>query len=60
MMILKKIQFSTNLSKYLIITLLTSYKNNVLYYLFIHEINFVTMLSKKSKKFYLKLILQNL
>lgn len=41
MKILKETQLTTNISRYLIITLLTSYKNNILYYLSTHEIGFI-------------------
>lgn len=43
MMIQSETQPTTNASKYFIITLLTSYKNNVLYYLLTHDTGFVTV-----------------
>ena len=42
---------SNNLSRFLIIISLTSYDNNVLYFLLTHESNFVSVPSKKRKEF---------
>lgn len=60
MMILKKIQFTTNTFRYLIIILLISYKNNILYYLSTHETGFVTISKKKTREFHLNLTAQNM
>lgn len=44
-------QPTTDASRYFIITSPTSYENNVLYYLSIHESGFVTVPGKKRKEF---------
>lgn len=56
----KGIQPTINASKYLIITLSTSYKKNVLFYFSTHKIGFVTMLEKKKREFYSKSIAQDM
>lgn len=58
--ILKQIQPNTNLSRYLIITLSISYKNNVLYYFSTCEIDFIIMYRKKRREFCSKLIIQDI
>ena len=42
---------SSNLSRFLIITLRTSFNNNVLYFLSTHESSFVSVPGKKKKEF---------
>lgn len=59
MITLRGIQPTTNSSKYLIIISLTSYKNNILYYISIYKKSFVTMLEKKRYKFCSKLTTQD-
>lgn len=60
MMTLRGIQLTTNASRYLIITLSISYKNNVLYYLCTYEINFVIVPWKKKRELHSKLIAQDI
>ncbi len=60
MMTSRGTQPTTNAFRYLIITSLISYKNNILYYLSTHETDFVTMPEKKRQEFCLKLTAQDM
>ena len=51
MMILKGAHPLSNLSKFPIITLSTSYDNNLLYFMSTYETKFVNVPEKKMKKF---------
>lgn len=57
--ILRETQSIIDTSRYLIITLPTSHKNNVLYYLSIHKSGFIILLGKKRQEFYTKLTAQD-
>lgn len=60
MMIPKRTQPTTNVSKNLIIILPTSYKNNVLYYFSTHVTGLITMPKKKRQEFCSKLTAQDM
>lgn len=47
----KKTQLTINISKYFVIILLISYKNNILYVIFHYEISFIIMSKKKTQEF---------
>lgn len=58
--ILRQTQPNTNPFRYLIITLSTNYKNNVLYYFSTCEIDFIIVHRKKKQEFCSKLTVQNM
>lgn len=60
MMTPRKIEPTINVSKYLIITLLTGYKNKMFYYFSIYKIRFVTIFEKKKQEFCSKSIPQHI
>lgn len=59
-MIPRETQLTTNASRYLMIILPTSQKNNILYYFSTHKISFITIPRKKKQKFGLKLTVQDM